>query len=43
MKAAVNESRRIDQQLQEGRKALERRKRAIKILLLGLFYRHFLF
>jgi len=37
MKAALNESRRIDQQLQEGRKALERRKQAIKILLLGSF------
>ncbi|KIM43926.1 hypothetical protein M413DRAFT_17870 [Hebeloma cylindrosporum] len=35
MKAALNESRRIDQQLQEGRKTLERRKKAIKILLLG--------
>lgn len=42
MKAALIESRRIDQQLQEGRKALERRKQAIKILLLGLFYRHLL-
>jgi hypothetical protein len=42
MKAALNESRRIDQQLQEGKKELERRKQAIKILLLGLFYRRFL-
>jgi len=41
MKAAANESRRIDEQLQEGKKVLERRKKAIKILLLGLFYRPF--
>ena len=35
MNAAVKESKRIDLQLEEGRKALERRRRAIKILLLG--------
>jgi len=38
MKAAANRSKRIDLQLEEGRNALERRRRAIKVLLLGSSY-----
>ena len=38
MKAAANQSKRIDLHLEEGKKALERRRKAIKLLLLGLSY-----